>query len=310
MSRPASCAARSTAAQPASTIRSASDTFLPPDWALLKSAWIPSSDRQHLGQLGRIVGLPVLLRLEANPGPVRAAALVGAAEARRRRPRGGHELGDGQPRREQLVLEGGDVVVPDQLVVDVRDGVLPQLRLRDPRAEIARGRAHVPVEQLVPRPGEGVGELVGVLVEALGDRPVDRVELEGEVGRQHHRGVPLGRVVSVRHGVLGLGVLGRPLLGAGRALGELVVVGEQVVQEPVVPLRRLVGPRALEPTGERVGAVAGLVAVLPAQALVLDGTALGFGTEVLLTDCTVGLADRMAADDEGERSPRRSSPCA
>jgi hypothetical protein len=40
---PAFFAARSTPAQPASTIRSASDTFLPPLAFLLKSAWMPRS---------------------------------------------------------------------------------------------------------------------------------------------------------------------------------------------------------------------------------------------------------------------------
>ena len=40
---PAFFAACSTAAQPASTIRSASETFLPPVCALLNSLWMPSS---------------------------------------------------------------------------------------------------------------------------------------------------------------------------------------------------------------------------------------------------------------------------
>ena len=48
---PAFFAAASTAAQPPSTIRSASETFLPPDCAPLNSFWIASSVGQHLGQL-------------------------------------------------------------------------------------------------------------------------------------------------------------------------------------------------------------------------------------------------------------------
>ena len=40
---PAFFAACSTPAQPARTIRSASETFLPPDCALLNSLWMPSS---------------------------------------------------------------------------------------------------------------------------------------------------------------------------------------------------------------------------------------------------------------------------
>ena len=157
---------------------------------------------QHLRQSGRFVGLPVLLRREADPSSVGAAALVGAAEAGRRVPGGGDELRDGQARVEDLALEGGDVLLTDQLVIDRRDGVLPQLRLRNPRPEVARAGPHVAVEQLEPGPGESVGELVRMLVEALRDRRVDRIHLQRQVRRQHHRRVPLRRVVRVRHGAL------------------------------------------------------------------------------------------------------------
>ncbi len=70
----------------------------------------------------------------------------------------------------------------DQFVIDGRDGVLPdQFFGRNFRAEIAGARAHVAVGQLEPGPGEGLGELVGMLVEASGDRLVDRVEAQGQV---------------------------------------------------------------------------------------------------------------------------------
>ena len=55
----------------------------------------------------------------------------------------------------------------DQLVIDCGDGVLPdQLFRRDLRAEIARAGTHVAVRQLEPRPGERVCELIRILVEA------------------------------------------------------------------------------------------------------------------------------------------------
>ena len=186
-------------------------------------------------------------------------------------------------------------------MIDSGHGVLPELRLRNPRAEVAGHGSHVAVQQLVPRPRERVGELVGVLVEAPGDRLVDRVRLQRQVRREHHRRVPLRGVVRVRHRALGLGIRGRPLLGARRAGRELVVVLEQVLQVPVVPLDRLVGPRTLQPTGERVGARAGLEAVLPAQALVLHRAALGLRSQVLRIDGAVALAERVAADDERHR---------
>ena len=87
--------------------------------------------------------------------------------------------------------------------------------------------------------------------------------------------------MSIRHGALGLGILGRPLLRTGGARRQLPVVLVQVVQEPVVPLRRLVGPCALEPAGDRVGALAAAEGVLPAEALLLEAGALWFGTDVL-----------------------------
>src|SRR2546430_10449608 len=59
-------------------------------------------------------------------------------------------------RREDLLLESSDVVLADQGMIDLGDGVLPQLRLRDPRAEVAREGAHVAVQQLEPRLGERV----------------------------------------------------------------------------------------------------------------------------------------------------------
>ena len=102
---PAFFAACSTPAQPASTIRSASEIFLPPVCASLNSPWMPSSVFEHLRELRRLVDLPVLLRREPDARAVRAAALVGAAERRRRRPSRRDELRDVTARGEDLALE-------------------------------------------------------------------------------------------------------------------------------------------------------------------------------------------------------------
>src|SRR5689334_21821807 len=98
-----------------------------------------------------ISGTVNLLRRQADPRPVRPAALVGAAEAGRRRPGRADQLGDGQVRGEELALERGDVLVPDQLVVHGGDGVPPQLRLRDPQAEVTRDRPRSAVGLRHPR---------------------------------------------------------------------------------------------------------------------------------------------------------------
>ena len=104
--------------------------------------------------------------------------------------------------------------------------------------------------------------------------------------------------MGIGHGALGLGIRGSPLLRPGGARCQFIVVLVQVVEEPVVPLRRLVGPCAFQPAGERMDAIAAADGVFPAEALLLEGSALGFGTDVLRAGCTMGLAERVAADDK------------
>jgi hypothetical protein len=185
---PAFFAACSTPAQPARTIRSASETFLPPDCVAVEFALNTFERLQHFRQLLRLVDFPVLLRRQADTGAVRAATLVGAAEGGRRRPGGRNQLRDGQARSQDLALEGGNVLLINQLVIDRGDGVLPdELFGRDFRAEIARARTHVAVRQLEPRTGEGIGELVRILVEAPRNLFIGRIEAQGEIRGQHGR---------------------------------------------------------------------------------------------------------------------------
>ena len=106
---PASLAACSTAAPPASTMRSASETRLPPACAPVERALDALQGREHLRELRRLVDRPVLLRREPDAGAVGAAALVRAAEGRRRGPRDRHQLRDGQARGEDVAPQRGDV---------------------------------------------------------------------------------------------------------------------------------------------------------------------------------------------------------
>ena len=273
---------------------SASETGLP-------NAWRTSSSRvDDLGRAG--VDRPRPLRLQAQAGAVRAAPLVGAAVRGRRRPRGVDELGHREPGGEDLLAERGGVVGPDELVVDRGDRVLPQQVLGGHvRAQVARLGAHVAVEQLEPGAGVLVGEVLRVLVEPLGDLAQLRVGHEGDVGRRHHRGVALALDVRVGDELLRLGVLGLPLLGAGGALGELPLVGEQHLEVRVVPLGRRGGPRALEPAGDGVGALAGAVLADPAEAAAVHGAALGLRADELGVAGAVGLAEGVPARDERDR---------
>ena len=131
--------------------------------------------------------------------------------------------------------------VRHELVVDGRHGVLPQLGLRDPRAEVALDGAHVAVEQLVPGLAEGQRERVGVLEEAARDLLVLGVEAQREVGRQHGRRAAERAVLRVGHGVRARAVLGLPLVRAGRALRQLPLEAEEVLEELVAPPRRVSG---------------------------------------------------------------------
>ena len=90
----------------------------------------------------------------------------------------------------------------------------------------------------------------------------------------------LRRVVRIRNRAGARAVLRRPLMRAGRALGQLPFVAEQVLEEVVAPLRRRRGPGDFQAAGDRVTAVAGAEAVLPAEALLLDVGAFGLGADM------------------------------
>ena len=105
--------------------------------------------------------------------PFAPPRFVGAAKRGRGRPGGRDQLGHGQSRGKNLRFETRDILVPDQLVVNFRDGVLPQQRLRrHKRPEIPAAGAHVAVDELVPRPGEGVLKVRRAFEESLGNRRV------------------------------------------------------------------------------------------------------------------------------------------
>ncbi|MNN40504.1 hypothetical protein D3C81_1545810 [compost metagenome] len=132
---------------------------------------------QHIRQLRRLVSLPGFLRGQAQATAVGTASFVGTTETRGRRPSGRHQLRNRQARGRNFAFERGDIAVVDQWVIDIRNRVLPQqLFCRHFRAEVARERTHVAVDELVPGAGEGIGQLVWIGQEAPRDGFVDRVE--------------------------------------------------------------------------------------------------------------------------------------
>src|SRR4029077_4961975 len=85
---------------------------------------------EHRRQFRGVVCCPVLLRSKADTGSVGSAALVNAPETGSRSPGRGDELRDGQPGGENLRLQGFDVLVIDQLMVDSRNRGLPDQHFR------------------------------------------------------------------------------------------------------------------------------------------------------------------------------------
>ena len=85
----------------------------------------------------------------------------------------------GRPEARIWLFSAADVGRVDERMGDGWKWVLPdQVLGRDLRPEVAHFRAHVPVGQLEPGPGERVGELVGAGQEAPGDLLVDRVHAQ------------------------------------------------------------------------------------------------------------------------------------
>ena len=105
--------------------------------------------------------------------------------------------------------------------------------------------------------------------------------------------------MCVGHGVLRGGVPGRPLVRTGRALRQHPLMAEQVLEVAVVPLDRVPGPCTLDAAGDGVDALAAAKAVLPAEALLFDASALGCGADILgRIGRAVGLAEGVPAGDE------------
>src|SRR5262249_15267276 len=96
-------------------------------------------------------------------------------------------------------------------------------------------------------------------------------------------------------------VLRFPLIGTGRALGELPFVAEQILEEVVAPLRRRLTPDDFRAAGDRVAASAGAIFALPAEALLFDGGGLRFRAHQGSIARAGGLAEGMPAGNQPDR---------
>ena len=108
-------------------------------------------------------------------------------------------------------------------------------------------------------------------------------------------------VVRIGHAAIASTVSRSPLVGARRALEQLPLELEQVLEEVVVPLVRRGRPNSLETAGDGVIAHSGAVRVPPSKALFLQARALGLRSHVGVWRSTVGLPNRVTTSDEGHR---------
>ena len=143
---------------------------LGPDWFQLLEC---------LAKFPGFVDFPGVLGCQTKAGSVGAATQIGTAEGGGGGPGGLDPLGEGKVGGKDLGFEGGDFLFADQLVVDGGDGVLPdQNFLGDLGPEVAAAGSHVAVRQFEPSAGKGVGEECGVFVITPRDRLIGRVHAE------------------------------------------------------------------------------------------------------------------------------------
>ena len=223
---------------------------------------------KHLAQLLRLVHFPFPLRQQPNPRPIRPAPLVAPSERRCRSPRCRHQLSHCQTRSQYLCLQRIHIRLLNQRMIHCRHRILPNQRLlRHQRPQITRQRPHVPMRQLEPRLRKRVRKLLRMLMEPLRDLMINRIFPQRDVRREHHRRMPLRRIMRVRHRALTRSILRRPLPRPRRTLRQLPLIRKQVREIPVRPRRRTVRPRPFQPARDRVTRVARAIAVLPAQPL-------------------------------------------
>ena len=278
---PAFFAACSTAAHPPSTIRSARETCFPPACEPLNSRWIPSRVRSTSASSAGLLTSQSFWgarRMRAPLAPPRLS-VPRCVDAEAQAAETSWEIVS--PEARIVPLSAAMSCAPISSWVTGGTGscqICGSAGTSGPRYRA--DRPHVAVGQLEPRLGEGVGELLRVLVEAPRDRLVDRIHPQREVRREHHRGVALRRILGIRHRARRGRIRRDPLPRTGRALHLLPLVAEQGPEVGVVPRDRGGRPGALQPAGDGVVTRAGAEVVRPAEALLLQGRPLGLAAEV------------------------------
>ena len=256
--------------------------------------------REQPAQLLRLVDRPILLRSEADARAIGAAAMVGLAIGRSRRPGRLDQLADAEASFEDLVLERRDIGIGRRRAG--RDRVLPdQVFGGDFRAEVPHLRAHVAVGQLEPGAREGVLERFMVIAELLRDPAELGVLPKRHVGGRHHRRDALVGIVRCRRHVLVLLVDRLPLLRPRGRAHQLIFIVEQQPEIILRPFGRRIHPRPFDAAGDGVLAETALVSARPAKALERNVRAFGSRIDQARVARAVRLAERMAARRQRDR---------
>ena len=153
------------------------------------------------------------------------------------------------------------------------------------------------MKELEPRPGEGLSECLGVVMEVLGDLPVFWIPDHGHVSGGHHGRDPDRGVFGVRCHIGLFLIRWCPLVSARWALFQYprVLVLEEHLEVSVVPLDWVRGPGPLYAAGYRIPADAGLVVTGPTKTLLLERGSFRLCPDVGGRASSVGLAECVAS---------------
>src|SRR5215471_17592000 len=140
-----------------------------------------------------------------------------------------------------------------------------------------------------------------MFVEATRDLFVSRVEAQGEVCGQHGWRMTLGWIVRVRHFARACAIPRCPLVSAGRTLGELPFVAEQIFKEVVTPFGWRLGPNDFEAAADGVATLAGAEFALPAEPLLLNHGCFWLRANECGLAGAVGFAKGVPAGNQRDR---------
>src|ERR1700722_13466238 len=105
--------------------------------------------------------------------------------------------------------------------------------------------------------------------------------------------------MGIRNGSRCGPIHGSPLVRTGWAFDEFPFMAKQVLQVAIAPFHGSGAPCDFQTAGDCVSAVAVAEGVFPAQALLLDGSPLGFYADILARiGSAVGFAERVPASNE------------